>query len=454
MTLTFTHSLAKVRVTPSNDIAKGEVTSLKLYTYTQCTHNQGNDVQGATLGWIEMKECEYNGVTCWEANVVPGYGITKLQANGTDERELSATITPEAGSFYNITLNKDKGYTDEGNGNYTVTTAKGLKAVADIAKNSNLGINITLDKDINLTGTTWTPIGIDDENQYTGTFNGGGHTITGLTMTGSDEYAGLFGYIGSGGTVKNVKLENVQITSDNQYANVGGVAGYSRGNIENCSVSGSVSGNRNSDGTDNCVGGVVGQQFDGSITGCSSSTIVEGMGGVGGVTGKTANATLTACYATEDVTVERTPTNNTYAGGVVGSNFSSTLIACYATGSVTGTGTGTGPIYVGGVTGSNDSGTLTACYHATGTVSGPVSATGGVTGRNYNASVGIPVITACYWQNDQAQGIGDNQAGTGDTEKVDGDWTEAMNAMNAELSGTGWLYVLGSGSTPLTLEKQ
>ena len=158
-------------------------------------------------------------------------------------------------------------------------------------------------------------------------------------MTGSDEYAGLFGYIGSGGTVKNVKLENVQITSDNQYANVGGVAGYSRGNIENCSVSGSVSGNRNSDGTDNCVGGVVGQQFDGSITGCSSSTIVEGMGGVGGVAGKTANATLTACYATEDVTVERTPTNNTYAGGVVGSNFSSTLIACYATGSVTGTGT-------------------------------------------------------------------------------------------------------------------
>ena len=451
--LIFTHSLAKVRVTPSNDIAKGEVTSLKLYTYTQCTHNQGNDVQGATLGWIEMKECEYNGVTCWEANVVPGYGITKLQANGTDERELSATITPEAGSFYNITLNKDKGYTDEGNGNYTVTTAKGLKAVADIANNSNLGINITLDKDINLTGTTWTPIGIDDENQYTGTFNGGNHTISGLTVTGSDQYAGLFGYIGKDGTVKNVKLEKVQITSDDQYAYVGGVAGYSRGNIENCSVSGSVSGNRNSDGTDNCVGGVVGQQFDGSITGCSSSTIVEGMGGVGGVAGKTANATLTACYATEDVTVERTPTNNTYAGGVVGSNFSSTLIACYATGSVTGTGTGTGPIYVGGVTGSNDSGTLTACYHATGTVSGPVSATGGVTGRNYNASVGIPVITACYWQNDQAQGIGDNQAGTGDTEKVDGDWTEAMNAMNAELSGTGWLYVLGSGSTPLTLEK-
>ena len=413
--LIFTHSLAKVRVTPSNDIAKGEVTSLKLYTYTQCTHNQGNDVQGATLGWIEMKECEYNGVTCWEANVVPGYGITKLQANGTDERELSATITPEAGSFYNITLNKDKGYTDEGNGNYTVTTADGLKAVANIANNGSRDINIILDKDIDLTNTKWTPIGTDHSNSYTGTFDGGNHTISGLTVKGSNEYAGLFGYIGSGGTVKNVKLENVQITSNNQYANVGGVAGYSRGNIENCSVSGSVSGNSNSNGTSNCVGGVVGQQYGGTITECTSSAIVDGTNEVGGVVGLTNyGATLTACYATGDVTAERDPQNNTYAGGVVGFNGGGTLTACYATGNVIGTGTGTGSIYVGGVTGSNDSGTLTACYHAAETVSGPDRATGGVTGRNFNASVGIPAITACYWQNNQAKGIGYNQAGTTD----------------------------------------
>ena len=404
-----------MRVTPSNDIAKGEVTSLKLYTYTQCTHNQGNDVQGATLGWIEMKECEYNGVTCWEANVVPGYGITKLQANGTDERELSATITPEAGSFYNITLNKDKGYTDEGNGNYTVTTADGLKAVANIANNGSRDINIILDKDIDLTNTKWTPIGTDHSNSYTGTFDGGNHTISGLTVKGSNEYAGLFGYIGSGGTVKNVKLENVQITSNNQYANVGGVAGYSRGNIENCSVSGSVSGNSNSNGTSNCVGGVVGQQYGGTITECTSSAIVDGTNEVGGVVGLTNyGATLTACYATGDVTAERDPQNNTYAGGVVGFNGGGTLTACYATGNVIGTGTGTGSIYVGGVTGSNDSGTLTACYHAAETVSGPDRATGGVTGRNFNASVGIPAITACYWQNNQAKGIGYNQAGTTD----------------------------------------
>ena len=284
VTLTFTHRLAKVRVTPSDAIGDSEVTSLQLYTYTQCTHNQGNDVQGATPGWIEMKKYSYNGQTCWEANVVPGYAITKLMANNDGkERPLSTTINPVAGSFYNITLNNDKGYTDNGNGNYTVTTADGLKAVADIANNGNLDINITLTADINLTGTTWTPIAINFDHQYKGTFDGGGHTISGLTVTGSDQWAGLFGYVDKVGTVKNVVLENVQITSDYQYAYVGGVAGYSEGNIENCSVSGSVSGNSNSDGTSNCVGGVVGQQYGGTITECTSSAIVEGTNSVGGV---------------------------------------------------------------------------------------------------------------------------------------------------------------------------
>ena len=462
VTLTFTHSLAKVRVTPTGD-ALGEVQSLQLYTYTQCTYEKGTVVQGSQEGWIEMKKCEYtengNAFTCWEANVVPGYTITKLMANNDNkERDLSAAITPEAGSFYNITLNKDKGYTDEGNGNYTVTTAKGLKAVADIANNSNLGINITLDKDINLTGITWTPIGIDFDHQYTGTFDGGGHTISGLTVTGSDENAGLFGYIDKVGTVKNVKLENVQITSDYQYAYVGGVAGYSEGNIENCSVSGNVSGNSHSNSTSNCVGGVVGQQYGGTITECTSSAIVDGRNEVGGVAGKTDNrATLTACYATEDVTVERTPTNNTYAGGVVGFNGGgSTLIACYATGSVTVTGDGTGSIYVGGVTGDNFASTLTACYHAAGTVSGPDGATGGVTGRNFNDASGASVITACYWQNDQAQGIGYNQPNTGETTKVDGSttWETAMSAMNEKLSGTGWRYELGPDDLPVLQRNQ
>ena len=454
-TLRFTHRTARVTVVLT-DYTEG----LKSVSLTGLSTENGNP---AVIAPHDKGGDTYTALVAPQTVAAGTAFITCAFTNGkVFVYKMQKAAEWKAGEEYTYTVSlaaaEDPGYTDDGQGNYTVTTADGLKAVADIANNSNLGINITLDKDINLTGTTWTPIGIDYKNQYTGTFDGGGHTISGLTVKGSDEYAGLFGYIGKdGGTVKNVKLENVQITSNNQYANVGGVAGYSRGNIENCSVSGSVSGNSNSNGTSNCVGGVVGQQYGGTITECTSSAIVDGRNEVGGVAGRTDNsATLTACYATEDVTVERTPTNNTYAGGVVGFNGGgSTLIACYATGSVTVTGDGSGSIYVGGVTGSNDSGTLTACYHAAETVSGPDGATiGGVTGRNFNASVGIPAITACYWQNNQAKGIGFNQAGTTDgTTQVDGDWTEAMNAMNTALQSAGseWHYEL-TGELP-TLKK-
>ena len=225
VTLTFAHRLAKVRVTPTGD-ALGEVQSLQLYTYTQCTYEKGTVVQGSQEGWIEMKKCEYtengNAITCWEANVVPGYEITKLMANNDNkERDLSSAITPEAGSYYNITLDKDKGYTDDGQGNYTVTSAEGLKNIAKLVNDGNTDIDITLDTDLDLTDMEWTPIG-NYEKQYTGTFDGNGKTITGLTVTGSDQYAGLFGRIGSGGKVMNVKLEGVQLESDNGMSDVGG----------------------------------------------------------------------------------------------------------------------------------------------------------------------------------------------------------------------------------------
>ena len=458
VTLNFTHALAKVRVTPTDD-ALGEVQSLQLYTYTQCTYEKGEAGQGSQEGWIEMKKCEYtengNAITCWEANVVPGYEITKLMANNDNkERDLSAAITPEAGKFYNITLDKDKGYTDDGQGNYTVTSAEGLKNIAKLVNEEwNLSIDITLTSDIDLSGIDWTPIGIDYNHQYTGTFDGGDHTITGLTVTGSDQYAGLFGRIGSGGKVKNVTLKDVKIESNNGMGNVGGVAGWSYGNIENCSVSGSVSGN-------STAGGVVGAQWGGFLTGCSSSATVKGVTYAGGIAGYTNNgATLTACYATGDVTLESNGSDIYYAGGVVGSNSSScTLKACYAWGNVTGSGSGT--IYVGGVTGSNDLGTLTACYHAKGTVKGSDGATdgatGGVAGRNYKGLMPYGgIITACYWgDNGQTQGIGEDQVGTGGTTQVtDGNWSGAKDAMNDALTAENesWRYQINLVNSLLEL---
>ena len=395
------------------------------YTVTAKVNGTGGKVS------VSSEKVEHGGSVTVTVTPEEGYTVGSVQDNGAD---VTKQVENNTYTLTNVTADHDITVTFQKLTSRTVFTSEQLMDWAEEVRNGNYSLDCTLAADITLT-EPWTPVGTDYQNPYTGTFDGNNHTIRGLTVTGSNEYAGLFGYIGSGGTVKNVKLEDVQITSDHQYANVGGVAGINNGTIENCSVSGRVRGYS--------AGGVVGQQYSGSITLCNSSATVQGTSQVGGVVGYTNyGVTLTACYATGDVTAENNNTAGTFfAGGVVGSN-GGNLTACYATGKVTG---GTGSIYVGGVTGSNDSGTLTACYHAAETVSGPDGATGGVTGRNYNASVGIPAITACYWKNDQDEGIGYNQAGTTvETTKVDGDWTDAVAKMNIALSGTGYSYQQGN----------
>lgn len=317
VTLTFTHSLAKVRVTPTDD-ALGEVQSLQLYAYTQCTYEKGTVVQGSQEGWIKMKKCEYteNGVsfTCWEANVVPGYEIKKLRANGTEERELSSGITPVAGKFYNITLNKDLGYTEVSNGNYTVNNEKGLKNLAELVNNGAIDINITLTGDINLTGE-WTPIG-NYEQKYTGTFDGNGKTITGLTIDQKEtSFLGLIGYLGSGGKVQNLTLENVNLNGN---WNVGGVVGYNNGTVTACTASGSINGKER-------VGGIVGCNYLGTVTACyNTSSTVNGSYLIGGVVGQNNKGIVTACYnASGSIYGEVT------VGGVVGDNYTGTVTACY-----------------------------------------------------------------------------------------------------------------------------
>lgn len=328
----------------------------------------------------------------------------------------------QAGGEYTYTVSlaaaKDLGYTIESNGSYTVTSADGLMNIAELVNGGKSDINITLDTDIDLTGKDWTPIGTDYDNSYKGTFDGGGHTITGLTFTTNDEYAGLFGWLNRAGTVKNVVMEGVQITSNRIYGgSIGGVVGYSWGTIENCSVSGSVSGTV-------YVGGVVGAQIGGSITGCSSSATVKGMVDVGGVAGQTnSSATLTACYATGNVTIEIAPKKNIAGGGLVGMNAGSSLLACYATGNVTSTGSSTGQVHIGGFLGNN-----------------------------------YTTVTACYWKNNHEQGIGYKKAGTvTEVTKVDGSvvtWQKAVDAMNTALQNAGskWRYKL-NGALP-TLRKQ
>ena len=469
VTLNFTHALAKVRVTPTDD-ALGEVQSLQLYTYTQCTYEKGTVVQGSQEGWIEMKKCEYTEndvtITCWEANVVPGYAISKLRANGTEERDLSSAFTPEAGKVYNITLEKDKGYTIDENGSYIVYSEEGLRAWAGSLW-SNPSLSIILTADITLTppadgGSNWNPI-----NTYQGTFDGGGHTISGLVIKGNSTRLGFFQYI-KYATVKNLTLENVQITNDFSWdgmSYVGGVAGENEGSvIENCFVSGSVIGNAIGKWSKSCVGGVAGRisnagtvYFD--AIGCGTSATVKGHNRVGGVAGEVILDNVASCYATGSVTLESKVTDDTYIGGVVGYCYDSFISGCYATGSVTGSGSGT--IYAGGVLGTSLCGTLNACYHAQGKVSGPNGTTGGVLGQNIlDSYFGGGVLNVCYWENNgQEKGIGTNEGGTVlEATKVDGTtvtWQTAIEAMNAKLDWlrTGWHYELKDGNRLPTLKK-
>ena len=327
----------------------------------------------------------------------------------------------QAGGEYTYTVSlaaaKDPGYTIEGNGSYTVTSADGLINVAELVNGGKTDINITLGKNIDLTGKGWTPIGTNYENKYTGTFDGGGHTIKGLTVTTNDQFVGLFGYLDKAGTVKNVVMEGIQITSNHvlMSGNTGGVVGYSWGTIENCSVSGSVSGT-------NCVGGVVGSQKAGSIIGCSSSAIVKGTRYVGGVAGEKWG-TMTACYATGNVTLEINSPQDLSGGGVVGLNGGSTVLACYATGNVNSKGSNTGNVHIGGLFGDN-----------------------------------YTVVTACYWKNNQEQGFDRNQHSTApEATKVDDSvvtWQKAVDVMNTALQNAGskWRYEL-NGALP-TLRKQ
>ena len=312
---------------------------------------------------------------------------------------------------------EDLGYSIQNDGSYMVYNANGLMNIAELVNGGKTDINITLDTNIDLTGKDWTPIGTSFRNSYTGTFDGGGHTIKGLTVTTNDQFVGLFGSLGKAGTVKNVVMEGVQITNNHGSGYVGGVVGNSDGTIENCSVSGSVSGTA-------YVGGVVGVQWFGSITGCSSSATVKGMGDVGGVAGQTnAGATLTACYATGNVTIELGHRDRVYVGGLVGWNAGSSVLACYATGNVTSTGSGTGNVSIGGFLGGN-----------------------------------YTTVTACYWKNNHEQGIGYNKEGIApEATKVDGSvvtWQKAVDAMNTALQNKGseWRYEL-NGALP-TLRKQ
>ncbi|MFS3069278.1 fimbrillin family protein [Parabacteroides merdae] len=411
-TLRFTHRTARVTIVLTDyteGLASVQLTGLS-------TENDNPD----KITPYDKGSNTYTAIVAPQSVAAGTAFITCTFTNGkTFVYKMKNATDWQVGGEYTYTVSlaaaKDLGYTIESDGSYTVTSADGLMNIAELVNGGKSDINITLDTDIDLTGKDWTPIGTNYDNSYKGTFDGGGHTITGLTVTTYDKYAGLFGWLNSAGTVKNVVMEGVQITNNHSSGFAGGVVGNSWGTIENCSVSGSVNG-------EVYVGGVVGKQTSGSMTGCSSSATVKGTVNVGGVAGESWGS-MTACYATGNVTLEIYHGKDISGGGVVGFKGGNSVLACYATGNVNSKGSSTGNVHIGGLFG-------------------------------YKYATAI----ACYWKNNKEQGIGYNKEGiVTEATKVDGTdvtWQKAVDAMNTALQNAGseWRYEL-KGALP-TLRKQ
>ena len=323
----------------------------------------------------------------------------------------------------------DTSWYNETSTEFEISTAEQLAGLAKLVNNGNnfSGKTISLTADIVLNDTsdwenwensapnnTWTPIGSDWKIEFSGTFDGQGHTVSGIYINSENYYYhGLFGY--NEGTIKNIGVTESYIkgihyvggvcgrndaeTISNCYnsgtvsgdSSVGGVCGNNSGTISNCHNSGNVNGNDN-------IGGVCGNN-SGTISGCYNLGTVNGNSYVGGVCGS--GSTISYCYNTGTVS------GSEYIGGVCGSG--TTISYCYNSGPINGTGedskvggvcgsgatisychnTGTvsGSEYIGGVCGSGT--TISYCYN-TGTVSGSNQYIGGVSGRNTST------ISNCY----------------------------------------------------------
>lgn len=247
----------------------------------------------------------------------------------------------------------------------------------------------------------WTPIGqrweSDADSMFKGTFDGAAFTVSGVYIDRSrpqdaDSYQGLFGRIGSGGLVKNLRVTGVKIQG---YYHVGGLAGLNRGTISNCYVDGQVYGIGGISGGGE-VGGLVGRNDSAVITNSNTSVEINGTANmVGGLVGWNSSASrIEYCYAQSKVT----GIGGEDLGGLVGRNDGSTVENSYAIGNVKGDSTNNG---IGGLVGINYNAKVINCY-AVGVVSGN-SSLGGLVGLNWGTN---NTITSCYYNRDTLEAGG------------------------------------------------
>jgi hypothetical protein len=338
---------------------------------------------------VDVNDANQGQSPYWYEWMVPGVGLVKKE----DYRVDDAPVIQELTGITTI-LSGGSGTADDP---YIIATPADMNTFGTYSADWNKCFKLAAD--INMaryTGTQFKIVGTASV-PFTGTFDGKGFTIKNLNYTNiaPTNYAGLFGYT-SGATIKNLKLENVDIDANSIY--VGGLVGYQYyGTITNCHITGTIS---SSGSATAYIGGLVGWQSYGTITDCYSTAEVicsSGNAYAGGLIGYQSHGAVTDSYSIGTVTASSS-TYSAFAGGLIGYQFSGSAAECFSDGNIASL-SASSSAFAGGLIGYQSYGSAINCY-CTGNVScGTLSSSyyayaGGLVGRQYDYSTAK--IQKCY----------------------------------------------------------
>lgn len=399
---------------------------------------KGNLIAGKNYYFVTAPATLSNGITLTLYNS-DGY-IWKRE--GTQSATFTASRILNLGTMQPDKFEPEQGY-EVIDGTYHIYNAKGLQAWAqEIIANANvLNKDVILEKDIDLTGVDWTPVGRDMNTGtgYAGDFNGNGKFIYNLVVKSDASNVGFFGGLAAGGTVHEVKFANAQVTANSGGAYAGVIAGSSKGKIESCNVrssqvtghyAGAIVGN-NSVQVNGCnaldvevsathaAGGIAGANYgkteycsvsgNSHITTTGSSTRAGGIVGISSQEGSVSTSGRLLKCAVDGATI-----SGIMAGGIAGENSFGIVAQCIANRVTVTHNTLEASSRLGGVVGYNTRGNIVASYSAYSTIGGQgltSEAMGGIVGFNYNT---VANVYGCYSTHVSLTGsVSGNDAGIG-----------------------------------------
>ena len=426
----------------NNSSVNGNTATVKSSYNTGTVINDGSGNVGGVVGWNEDRNDSSGIVTgCFylKQGELKGIGYGDDSGNGARELTEDEFADPENFPGWNFTNTWIIDTPSEGGFarpmlRYNLETAEGygteddpyiipdLDTLAFYRDMINTGsdskynrAHYILTANINLGGgeKPWTPIGSNKDHAFTGTFDGNGHTISELYINSNDDVAGLFGYVGRGGMIRDLTVEG-KINVSGLDLCVGGIAGRVEG-TEVSEMSVLTDSDDSKTGIIDCisnvtinvtyndpsglsVGGIVGSCGGATISGCENYGDVSVVGAresdivnIGGIVGYSGSSTIIRkCCNTGAVSAENA--DYVYAGGVMGQSINTTLSGCYNNGAVSAQNVE--KAYAGGIMGQSINSTLSNCYN-TGVVSAQnveEANLGGLVGQSSEDTA----VSSCY----------------------------------------------------------